>query len=186
MDNKKIAQHALAFIGGTPTVFEYQNEDNTVSVDIMTCPDKTASKLSTLSTIGLANADIGKEFDGKPLKVELMMIGRKDKEIFANILAEAAFRIKENQHCEFGLIIENVIEPYIDTAALKHVVLMQPVFWKNYSPCELDGNIIAWLLALPISEKERLYIAQNGIDKFDEMLEKAGVDLADLQRADCT
>lgn len=185
MDNKKIAQYALAFIGGNPTVFEYHNDDDTVSIDIMTCTDETASELSTLSTIGLASVDIGKEFDGKPLKVELMMLGRKDTEIFANILAAAAFRIKESQHCEFGMVIENVIEPYSDTATLKHVVLMQPVFWKNYSPCELDGNIIAWLLALPVSEKERLYIEQNGIDKFDELLEKSNADFIDLRRPDC-
>lgn len=185
MDNKKIAQYALAFIGGNPTVFEYLNEDSTVSIDIMTCTDEI-SELSTLSTIGLARVNIGKEFDGKPLKVELMMLGRKDEEIFANILSTAAFHIKESRHCEFGMVIENVIAPYSETATLKHVVLMQPVFWQNYSPCELDGNIVVWLLVVPVSEKERLYIEQNGIDKFDALLEKSSVDLVDLQRADCT
>ena len=185
MDNKKIAQHALAFIGGSPTVFEYQNEDNTVSVDIMTCTDETASELTTLSTIGLANVDIGKEFDGRPLKVELMMLGKEGEEIFANILSTAAFRIMENHYCEFGLVMENVIELYTDNATLKHVVLLQPVFWKNYSPCELDENIIAWLLAVPISEEERLYIEQNGIDKFDDLLEKSNVNFVDLRRENC-
>ena len=183
MDNKKIAQHALAFIGGSPTVFEYQTEDKTVSIDIMTCTDKTASELTTLSTIGLANANIGKEFDDMPLRVELMMLGKKNEEIFANILSTAAFWIMKNHHCEFGLVIENVIEPYMDNATLKHVVLMQPVFWENYSHYELDGNIIAWLLAVPISEKERLYIEQNGINKFDELLEKSNVDFIDLERS---
>ena len=182
MDNKKIAQHAWAFIGGSPTVFEYHDEDNTVAVDIMTCTDDTASDLTTLSTIGLANADIGKEFEGLPLKVELMMLGKKGEEIFANILSAAAFRIMQDRYCEFGLIVKNVIEPYTDNATLKHVVLMQPVFWENYSPWELDGNIIAWLLAVPISEEECFYIERNGIDKFDDLLAKSNVNLIDLRR----
>lgn len=184
MDNKKIAQHALAFIGGSPTVFEYYNEAETVSVDIMTCADENFS-ITTLSTIGLSNVNISKEFEGMPLRVELLMLGRQNEEIFANILSSVAFWIEDNHYCDFGSVIENVIEPYKTDATLKHVVLMQPVFWKNYSPCKLDGNIIVWLLAVPISEKEYLYIEQNGIDNFDKLLELSNVDLIDLQRADC-
>lgn len=182
MDNKKIAQHAWKFIGGTPEVFSYNNDDETISVDIMTCADENFS-ITTLSTIGLSSVDIGKEIDGKPLRVELLMLGDAHEEIFANILATVAFRIKETQYCDFGLIIENVIEQYVSDAAVNHVLLMQPLFWEKYSPCELDGNIVAWLLVVPISEDERNYIEKNGVDKFDELLEKSQVDLIDLRRA---
>ena len=182
MDNKKIAQHAWKFIGGTPEVFSYNNDDETISVDIMTCADESFS-ITTLSTIGLSSVDIGKEIDGKPLRVELLMLGAAHEEIFANILASVAFQIKETHYCNFGLIIENVIEQYVGDAAVNHVLLMQPVFWEKYSPCELDGNIIVWLLVIPISEDERKYIEKNGVDKFDELLERAQVDLIDLHRA---
>ena len=167
MDNKKIAQHALEFIGGTPKIFSYHNADKTISVDIMTCADENFS-VTTLSTIGLSNVDIGKEIDGKPLRVELLMLGDSHKEIFENILASVAFQIKENQYCDFGLIIENVIDSYVNDTTVNHIVL--------------DGNIITWLLAIPISEDERNYIDQNGIDKFDAFLEKSNVDLIDLRR----
>lgn len=181
MDNKKIAQHALEFIGGTPEIFSYHNADETISVDIMTCADENFS-ITTLSTIGLSNVDIGKEIDGKPLRVELLMLGDSHEEIFENILASVAFQIKENQYCDFGLVIENVIKPYVSDTTVNHILLMQPVFWEKYSPCVLDGNIVAWLLAIPISEDERNYIAQNGVDKFDVFLEKSNVDLIDLRR----
>lgn len=182
MDNKKIAQHAWEFIGGTPEVFSYYNDEETVSVDIMTCMDENFS-VTTLSTIGLSNVDIGKEIDGKSLRVELLMLGDAHKEIFANILAAVAFRVKENQYCDFGLIIENVIEPYVSDTTVNHILLMQPVFWEKYSFLVLDENIVAWLLAIPISEDERSYIDQNGIDKFDKLLEHSNVDFIDLNRS---
>lgn len=181
MNNKKIAKHALGFIGGTPEVFSYHNDDETISVDIMTCADENFS-VTTLSTIGISNVDIGKEIDDKPLRVELLMLGDAHEEIFENILASVAFKIKETQYCDFGLIIENVIEPYVSDTTVKHILLMQPVFWEKYSPCVLDGNIVAWLLAIPISDDERNYIDQNGIDKFDAFLEKSNIDLIDLHR----
>ncbi len=181
MDNKKIAQYAWEFIGGTSEIFSYHNDDKTVSVDVMTCADENFS-ITTMSTIGLSNVDIGKEIEGKPLRVELLMLGNAHEETFENILASVAFRIKENQYCDFGLIIENVIESYDGDATVNHVLLMQPVFWEKYSPFELDGNIIAWLLAIPVSEDERNYIEKNGIDKFDELLGRSHVDLIDLRR----
>lgn len=182
MENKKIAQYALNFIGGVPEVFSYYNEDNTATIDIMNCKDESVPQLATLSTIGLSGVDIGKEFENKSLRVELIMLGAKDEEIFENILASVAFWIKQHQTCNFGMIIENIVAVNSDETALKHVLLMNPVFWRDYAPFETEKNVVAWLLVVPINDKEKNYIEQNSLDKFDKILETEQIDVTNLYR----
>ena len=185
MDNKKIANYALSFIQGKPEVFEYHNDDKSASIDIMFCTDENNSELVTLSTIGLCNADIGQEVDGKALRVELIILGDRNEDICAEILATAAFNVQQEQYCSFGLVLEDTITPYLADANVKHLVLMHPVFWDGYKYLELDDTIVAWLLAVPITEEEKIYIDKNGIEKFDELIVKSQVDLTDFYRSSC-
>lgn len=180
MDNKKIANYALDFIGGNPEVFTYYNDDETKKIDIMFCKDD--ANFSVVSTIGLSSVDIGMTFENKPLRVELIILGSATEEIFGNILASAAFWVGENHYCNFGIVIDNVIDAETD---LKHVILMQPSIWKDYKPYELENNIVAWLMAIPINDAEKNYIEQNGVDAFDKILEESQIDLTDLHRKSC-
>lgn len=185
MDNKKIAKYALSFIQGKPEVFEYHNADQSASIDIMFCTYENNSELVMLSTIGLCNADIGQEVDGKALRVELIILGDRNEDICAKILATAAFNVQQEQYCNFGFVIEDAVSFYIADANVKHIVFMHPVFWESYKYLELDDTIVAWLLAVPITEEEKIYIDKNGIEKFDELLAKTQADLTDFYRSSC-
>ena len=70
MDNKKVAKHALHFIGGKPSVARYYNSDESKQIDIMTSDSGIIKGIPVCATIGLNRTDIGLSIDGKKLRVE--------------------------------------------------------------------------------------------------------------------
>ncbi len=185
MDNKKIAKYSLSFIGGTPEVIEYLNDNGTKKIDILICSNGYMQDNIVYATIGLADTDIGRISGNKQLRTEVIIPGNED-ERFANILSSVAFIIQDSEDCGHGMIINNVVSTYIENTELQHVILLYPVFWDKYKPLETEDEIITWLMAVPISEAERQYIHANGIEAFEELLEENNVDISDLYRTSCT
>ncbi len=185
MEAKKIAQYALDFIGGQPTVNAYYNDDESKSIDIMECKEGKAEDI-TVATIGLSAFDIAKTTeDGKDLRVELLMAGLAGTDIFGQILSHVAFEIQDRGDCYFGMIVENVISPYVKQTKLRHVILMSPVFWDKYKPLHLKDTCVTWLLAVPIRDEERDFVEKHGVDAFDEAMAKANIDVTDFLRTSC-
>lgn len=183
MDQKEVARYALSFIGGKPGVSAYYNDDETKEIDIMACIDEEDGENITYATIGLCQVDIGRTLEDEPLRAELMMAATAGTEVYGNILASAAFVIQDAKDCDFGMVIDNVVGEYAKDSDLRHVVLMYPVFWPEYKAYKSKEATVAWLLAVPITEKEKQYIMEHGIDAFDALLEERDVDISDLSRA---
>lgn len=185
MDKKTIAKYALSFIGGNPKVAEYYNDERTKTIDIMTCKDSSVSENITIATIGLAETNIGKEVGNKKLRVEIIMAGVANNDLYQNILSSTAFVIQDAKDCDFGMIIKDVVSQYVPNSELQHVVLLHPVFWPNYKALDEKDVIVAWLMAIPITEDERQYIQHEGLDVFERMLEEKNADISDLNRGSC-
>ena len=185
VDKKTIAKYALSFIGGNPKVAEYYNDERTKTIDIMTCKDSSVSENITIATIGLAETNIGKEVGNKKLRVEIIMAGVANNDLYQNILSSTAFVIQDAKDCDFGMIIKDVVSQYVPNSELQHVVLLHPVFWPNYKALDEKDVIVAWLMAIPITEDERQYIQHEGLDVFERMLEEKNADISDLNRGSC-
>lgn len=182
MDNKKVAKYALGFIGGKPNVSRYYNNDETKKIDIMTSDSGVIKGIPTCTTIGLCQTDIGLFTNGKKLRVELVAACDLNSEILGNILATISFEAMDMQRCEYGMLIPNVVRSYVKGTELKNVVLMSPAFWPNYQVFEDDDCLIAWLMVIPITDSEKKYIEQNGVEAFDSLLERKDADVISLRR----
>lgn len=182
MDRKEIFRHARQFIGGTATVYAYYNEDNSKSIDVMTSTNTQYKAVDIHSTIGLSETNINKSMAGKRVGVELIAVGDKGKDINCNILASVAFEIMDEKNCYYGEAFINAISKYDKSLEMKHVILLAPAFWEEYSQISSNSMIISWLLLVPISDKEKSYIESNGVDAFEEILAKQDVDITDINR----
>lgn len=182
MDKKKVAKYAHAFIGGKPKVFRYYNDDKSRQIDIMTCTGGECEGIDTYATIGMCDVDIGLWTGDNVLRVELMMAGPEGNDLFANILASAAFDAMTTRNCAYGDVIPNTITTYLPDSEMKHLVLLSPVFWSKYRYLETKGTSVSWLLAVPVSDRECAFIKQFGINAFDELLEEKEADIFDLYR----
>jgi hypothetical protein len=49
-------------------------------------------------------------------------------------------------------------------------------------PLKLENKTVNWLLCVPISEIELQYKNKNGFDELENLFEKNGVDVFDLDR----
>lgn len=182
MDNKKVAKHALGFIGGKPNVSRYYNVDETKKIDVMKSDSGVIKGIPTCATIGLSQTDIGLSVKGKELRVELVASCDLNPETLGNILATISFETMDTKSCAYGMLIPNAISSYVKETELKHAVLMSPVFWPKYQVLEDDECTVAWLMVVPVTDSEKKYIEQNGVAAFDSLLEREDTDIINMKR----
>lgn len=182
MSKKDIFKYSRQFIGGKAEVYAYYNSNKSKSIDIMTSSETQYSEVAIYSTIGLSEVNIGLKSDNKRVGVELISIGDKGDELDANILASVAFEIMDSKDCFLGKIVPNAISQYDAKYDCKHVILLTPVFWEKYQQYETEDKIVAWLLLVPISDVEKLYIERKGVEAFEHILSQQNADITDRKR----
>ncbi len=182
MTRKEIFRHAMGFIGGKGSVYEYHNDDKSKSIDIMTNSNTKFSKVDVSATIGLSEVDLGLRSKNKSLRIELICVGDKGDEVACNILATTAFDIMDMKECYWGQIVPDVIREYDKKCKTAHVILLSPSFWDDYRPIESEDKIVVWLLLVPITNEERAFIEENGVDAFEKILADQSSDITDRKR----
>ena len=182
MNNKTIAMYERDFIGGTPKVERFENDDADKSIDILSVNDGCLKNRSVYATIGLHKEDIGLSIDGIPLRAELIFAAKADHELNKNILASAAFECMERKQMKPGILIPNVIHSYIKDCDVKHFVCMTPVFWENCKVLKDEDETVAWLQLVPVTDAELAYIESNGLSAFDELLAAKNADITAIRR----
>ena len=182
MNNKQIAKHALSFIGGSPAVNCYYNDDRSKQIDIMCCKESKYSATNIYASIGLNEFDGGITSENISVRIELIAVAPAESDYMGNVVASAAFEIIDNGSFAYGDVIQNVVGAYCPDTDLKHAVLVSPVYWEEYTPF-VEGEIsVSWLMMIPVTTDEMLYIRSNGINSFEKLLAEKQVDILDLQR----
>lgn len=178
--NKIIAQKEFEVIGGKPQVFRYWDDNKKNNIDVLSCADRPYRGVISYATIGLSNCELGLVSDGFSLRVELLGTCDGKEERFPNILATTAFEIMKKNKCEYGHIIQDVIPG--TSSEMKHVYLMNPFLWESFKAIEFEDKKIAWLLCVPISDKEKEYAVANGWEALEDKFEEADIDIFNLNR----
>ena len=182
MNNKQIAKHALNFIGGIPTVNCYNNDDQSKQIDIMCCKESKYSDTNSYASIGLNDFDGGVISENLSVRIELIGVAPANSDYMGNVVASAAFEIIDNGSFAYGDVIQNVVSAYCPDTDLKHVVLVSPVYWNEYTPF-VEGDIsVSWLMMIPVTTDEMQYIENYGIDAFEKLMVEKQIDILDLHR----
>lgn len=182
MDNKKIAKFEVSFIGGNPKVFRYLNQNNSKSIDIFISKDGYCNKGKTCATIGMNEIETGLKQGKKKVRFELIALGKSNLFKLENILATTAFEIRDKKICQYGMVIPDVVRKYIKSTNMEHILLLSPTFWERYAPLEEEEEVVSWLLLVPISNDEAVYIQKHGVEQFKSLLEEKNVDISDYNR----
>ncbi|MCR5738166.1 MAG: suppressor of fused domain protein [Eubacterium sp.] len=182
--NKKIFQIIHNEIKSTPKVISFADDSNEFKIDIYIGENKSDVGLSTYSTLGLSKYPIGViDSEGKEIRVEFIGVCDSDFKEFPNIIASCAFDIiKNNYSCRPGMININAVEQYYDGLEMRHIYYTAPSYWENLQGIELDGHIVNWLFAIPISDSELEYLEKYGDQAFEELLEEKNTEVFDIYR----
>lgn len=183
-ENKKINKILKEIFQTNPTYARYTDDIGKSTIDIMICNDSPLIGISSFGTLGLSDFSLGKRIDNVPLGVELVGYSNTKYEFFAKVLATCAFNVINSQFkCEPGAIHLNIINMYINTD-MKHIMFVSPSGWeKKLETLYLyPQKVVAWLLIVPISDKEYEFSQMHGSESLENLFEKQEIDISNLER----
>jgi hypothetical protein len=183
-DNKLIARHAVKALGGKPRVIAFWDDPHERSVDIAICKNAPSRGLTSYSTVNLSDVPLMQKGREYPVRIELVGACDSEVEEFANVLSTAAFFVmKDKWFCRPGVVFETLVSMYKMSETMEHLYFTAPSQWSELNTTlELPTKKVTWLWAIPISAAESKYIAENGDDDFESLLEKADADVFDIHR----
>ena len=153
-------------------------------MDIAICQKAPSRGLTSYSTVNLSDAPLIQKGRKYPVRIELVGACDGKVEKFANVLSTAAFFVmKEKWFCRPGVVFETLVRMYKLSKTMEHLYFTAPSQWPELNQTlELATKKVTWLWAIPISEAESRYIAENGDEKFESLLEEADADVFDIRR----
>jgi hypothetical protein len=181
--NRVVARTVAQVVGGRPAARRYyQGDDRAMHIDIATFADRPQLGVTTFATLGLSDTPIPGRLR-PPLGVELLGTCDSAVEGFIAALAAIAFQtISGGRRCEPGEVFDDVIPPALSTT-LRHALLVPPFLWEEgLESMVVDYKTVAWLLAVPISDDEAQFGADQGTDALESRFEEAEIDIFNPNR----
>ena len=120
--------------------------------------------LASHSTVTLHEAP--NVVDGHLRPVELAGVAPAAALAFRDALASAAASVvADGWLAAPGVVYADLLAPYGLSAALPHVLLVEPFVWPELTRVRIRGGLdVHWLLAVAISEPERRLLRRSGDD----------------------
>ncbi|WP_028402359.1 suppressor of fused domain protein [Ectobacillus panaciterrae] len=184
-NNKTIAKTIWNTFGGeNPKVYTYWDDNHESCIDILAVKERPFPKLTSISTIGLSDFSIGKHIGVNELRIEILGAYEEKYEYAPNMIATCAFYIINSKFsCYPGAIYQDVVHMYAPDSDMQHILFTNPFIWENeLKTLEFEDKIVAWLLAVPISETERIYTLEHGLDALETLFEEKQINIFDLNR----
>lgn len=183
-ENKQIAKAIADAFGGSPTVHRYWDDNRESHVDIVACKDRPVRGVTSYATIGLSDAPLFYDNKQLPLRLEIVGACADIFQDFDNALGTAAFCIiNSGWSCYPGAIFPDILSMYDCSDTMRHFFFVPPFLWEEgLQTMHLQTKTVTWLLAVPISENERLYAEQEGGERLENVFEQKQIDVFDLKR----
>ncbi|MGW0045180.1 suppressor of fused domain protein [Rhodococcus sp. NPDC003348] len=123
--------------------------------------------------------------DGRPIRTELITVGRADYRRLADVLAQCAFAVASGSfHVTPNTIVPNAVHEADPGRGTKHVLLVVPFIWPDLEILvDREEDVTTWLQAVPITDAELEFASRRGTGELFSRLEAAGADVSDIDRA---
>jgi len=180
-EDKLWAKHVVALTPGKPKVTKYWDDGEKYSIDVLAIATDSGKICATL---GLSKVVQWTE-SNPPIRSEILADSKNSDIKIENVISTAAFYIlKDNWRIKPGVVFEDIVSWYISGQELKHLLFIEQYQWgKEMSRFEGGTVPIFPLLAVPISESERVFIKEFGIDALQEIWQQKHVDVCDWARS---
>ncbi|MEV0718979.1 suppressor of fused domain protein [Asanoa sp. NPDC050611] len=153
-------------------------------IDLLLAEDSPDDGLTSVATIGLSDRAVTGTVR-PPLGCEVVGCAPSDVLTFANAVAAIAFYvINDRWECRPGAVFPGCVGAYVQGTTVPHLLLVPPFLWATDFPSRTyTDKTVAWLLAVPITERERLFVEQRQDSaELEKTFEAVQIDLFDLHR----
>ncbi len=182
-DTKLVARHAISAFGAPPSVWRFTCEREEFSLDIGGCSDRPTKGIVSYTTIGLSDYQVATCRES-PAYVELAAACAADRPLFPNILAAAAMLlVRQQKEVKPGDSIRDVVAEFYPRATVSHLYLARPFLWgERLQLLRGEEKSITWLLAVPVTSGELLYLETQGGEGLEQIYRQRRVDMFSLGR----
>jgi hypothetical protein len=181
-DEEKLwAKHVVSLTPGKPRVTKYWDDGEKYSVDVMTISTGSGK---ICATIGFSQV-VQWPDSNPPIRSEILADLKSSDIKIENVISTAAFYIlKDGWRIKPGVVFENIVSWYISDQELKHLLFIEQYQWGEEMSRFEGGTVpIFPLLAVPITDREREFIKEAGIDALQSIWQKQHVDVCDWERS---
>ena len=71
---------------------------------------------------------------------------------------------------------------YRNDTEMQHILLCPPFLWEKLTTLAMEEKTVAWLLLVPISEREYRFAEANGSDALEDVFVEKQIDVFNLER----
>ncbi|WP_137724030.1 suppressor of fused domain protein [Prescottella subtropica] len=186
------ARRIAEVFGGTPQVLRFRapvapdadgEDPDEVAVAVGDgCPGPGYASYATLDTARFPT-NVTTD-DGRPIRTELITVGRADYRTMSDILARCAFHVAAGSlHVTPNTVVPNAVHDADPGRSTRHVLLVVPFIWADLEILvEHDDAVDTWLQAVPITDTELQFASRYGTDELFTRLETAGADVSNIDR----
>jgi hypothetical protein len=168
-------------LGEQTKVVRFADEGEINDVYIVSSLNFPVDGVSSYASVGLSRNMQG--IGVKGVKVEIIAACATLTPDFDNLVASCVFdSIKNGSNIVYGASIANVIMQYQISSSLKHVVFVTPFLWHGMDKFLVENEAVFYLMMLPISDNERLYLIDRGIDELEKVFNDKQIDIYDINR----
>ncbi len=172
-----VARASAAAFGATerPRVSRFRDEDERRHVDLLICDGSPDDGLTSYSTVTLHETT--NLVDGRDVRVEIAAVAPTEFPAFAHVLATAAFNvIKDAWLLAPDVVFPEALADLGTPTSLRHLMFTAPFPFEDLGSVTVaDDLTMHWLLAVPISEAERIYALEHGADGLNKLFEERNV-----------
>jgi antitoxin YqcF len=181
---RSMSDFLKARFGPESAAYAYYDESERHVVAVVEAVGVPHPELTTFSTASLHAAP--NMLEAREIRVELLIVGRRDRPSLANVVATAAFYVmKDGWLAAPGVVFPNAISEYIPDVTVPHLMWTEPFDFGDLGTVEVPdlSADVHVLQGVPITEAEREFVLREGFDALSDALVSADAEHFDLQRA---
>jgi antitoxin YqcF len=184
VDDQPIVKYLNEMFGRTVRLQGYEHPTEQWMVNVASVSGRPQPHVTSYSTVGLwrwRNAAF-LESPTAP-RVEICGACATSARMFPNVLATAAFNVmREQWPCRPGSVLVGIVAEYGESLRLPHLYFTVPFLWHDDMRTMNQDQTVLWVLALPISEKERMFLVRNGDDALETLFQEKQIDIFNPER----
>lgn len=182
---KTIAKHtAMVFGVEKPPIYRYHADNRKSSLHVMEAADCPQNGVTSYATVGLSNYPLIR--NGETFDVRVELLGACDSRTvgFGNVLSTLGFCIVNSKwFCAPGVIFPSAVDMFQLSSTMSDIYFAHPFLWNDKFDSTIFGGVkIAWLLAVPVSQRETEYARRYGPAQLEALFSARDIDIYDLNR----
>jgi antitoxin YqcF len=178
---RELGRSIRSRFGAQTKVIRFADDKEINEVFVVSGNNCPVEGVTSYGSVGLSRNT--QRLNAEGVKVEIVAACESKTPNFDSLVASCVFdSVKNGSNIVYGSCIADILVQYQISDTLKHVTFVAPFLWQGLDKISVEGEIIYCLMMLPISDAERQYLNEYGIDALESIFNEKQIDVFDINR----